>query len=81
MCVFLTILKKGKKHLSECFLFLRHAGVGGTDSGVEILWNPLFFFLMLWLIALMGSLFGSRGGRGVEGVALYSYAVIVVEEG
>jgi len=30
---------------------------------------------------LMGSLFGSRGGRGVEGVALFSYAVIVVEEG
>ncbi len=28
MCVFLTIFKKGKKHLSECFLFLRHAGVG-----------------------------------------------------
>ncbi len=28
MCVFLTILKKGKKHLSGCFLFLRHAGVG-----------------------------------------------------
>jgi len=29
----------------------------------------------------MGSLFGSRGGWGVEGVALFSYAVIVVEEG
>ena len=28
MCVLLTILKKGKKHLTECFLFLRHAGVG-----------------------------------------------------
>ncbi len=48
---------------------------------MEILWNPLFFFLMPWLIALMGGLFGSRGGRGVEGVALFSYAVIVVEEG
>ena len=54
---------------------------GGTDSGVEILWNPLFFFLMLWLIALMGSLLGGRGGWSVEGVALFSYAVIVVEEG
>ena len=30
---------------------------------------------------LMGSLFGSRGGWVVEGVALFSYAVIVVEEG
>ena len=56
VCVFLTISKKGKKHLSECFLFLRHAGVGWTDAGVEILWNPLFFLLMPWLIALMGSL-------------------------
>jgi len=36
---------------------------------------------MLWLVVLMGSLFGSRGGRGVEGVALFSYAVIVDEEG
>ena len=39
VCVFLTILKKGKKHLSECFLFLRHAGVGvnrcwGGDLGI-----------------------------------------------
>ncbi len=30
---------------------------------------------------LMGSLFGSRGGWGVEGVASFSYTVIVVEEG
>jgi len=29
----------------------------------------------------MGNLFGSGGGWGVEGVALFSYAVIVVEEG
>jgi len=29
----------------------------------------------------MGSLLGSRGGWVVEGVALFSYAVIVVEEG
>jgi len=29
----------------------------------------------------MGGLFGSRGGWGVEGVASFSYAVIVVEEG
>ena len=36
---------------------------------------------MLWLIALMGSLLGGRGGWSVEGVALFSYAVIVVEEG
>ena len=42
MCVFLTILKKGKKHLSECFLFLRHAGVGQIDAGVEISRNLLF---------------------------------------
>jgi hypothetical protein len=40
-----------------------------------------FSFLMSELIFLMGSLFGSRGGRGVEGVALFSYAVIVVEAG
>ena len=33
------------------------------------------------LIALMGSLLGGRGGWSVEGVALFSYAVIVVEEG
>ncbi len=56
-------------------------GWGQIDAGVEIVWNPLFFFPMPWLIILMGSLFGSRGGRGVEGVALFSYAVIVVEEG
>ena len=49
--------------------------------GWGILWNLLFFFLMLWLIALMGSLLGGRGGWSVEGVALFSYAVIVVEEG
>ncbi len=42
VCVFLTILKKGKKHLSECFLFLRHAGVGQIDAGVEISRNLLF---------------------------------------
>ncbi len=36
---------------------------------------------MPWLIALMGSLLGSRGGWGVEGVALFSYAVIFVGEG
>jgi len=48
---------------------------------VEILWNLLFFFLMPSLIFFMGSLFGSRGGWGVEGVALFSYAVIVVGEG
>jgi len=35
---------------------------------------------MPWLIALMGSLLGSRGGWDVEGVALFSYAVIVGEE-
>jgi len=29
----------------------------------------------------MGSLFGSRGEWPVEGVALFSYVVIVVEEG
>jgi len=29
----------------------------------------------------MGSLFGSRGGWGGEGVALFSYAVNVVGEG
>ena len=39
VCVLLTILKKGKKHLTECFLFLRHAGVGvnrcwGGDLGI-----------------------------------------------
>ena len=28
-----------------------------------------------------GESFGSGGGWGVEGVALFSYAVIVVEEG
>ena len=33
------------------------------------------------VIALMGSLLGVRGGWSVEGVALFSYAVIVVEEG
>jgi hypothetical protein len=49
--------------------------------GSGILWNLLFFFLMPWLIALMGSLLGGRGGWSVEGVALFSYAVIVVEEG
>jgi hypothetical protein len=36
---------------------------------VEILGNLLFFFLMSLLIALMGYLFGSRGGWIVEGVA------------
>ena len=40
LCVFSELfLKKGKKHLSECFLFLRHAGVGvnrcwGGDLGI-----------------------------------------------
>ncbi len=33
------------------------------------------------VIVLMGSLLGGRGGWSVEGVALFSYAVIVVEEG
>ena len=42
MCVFLTISKKGKKHLSECFLFLRHAGVGGIDAGVETVESSVF---------------------------------------
>ncbi len=32
-------------------------------------------------LADMGGLFGSRGGWDVEGVALFSYAVTVVEEG
>ena len=39
---FLTISKKGKKHLSECFLFLRHAGVGGIDVGVETVESSVF---------------------------------------
>ncbi len=42
------------------------------------------FFVFLpdvLLIALMGRLFESRGGWSVEGVALVSYAVIVVGEG
>ncbi len=56
-------------------------GWGQIDAGVEISRNLLFSFLMSKLIFLMGSRFGSRGGRGVEGVALFSYAVIVVEEG
>ena len=40
LCAFYELfLKKGKKHLSECFLFLRHAGVGvnrcwGGDLGI-----------------------------------------------
>jgi hypothetical protein len=42
VCVFLTISKKGKKHLSECFLFLRHAGVGGIDVGVETVESSVF---------------------------------------
>ena len=46
VCVFLTILKKGKKHLSECFLFLRHAGGGGEQMLGWRSWNLLFFFLM-----------------------------------
>ena len=35
-------------------------------------WNLLFF---------LPNLFGSGGGWGVEGVALFSYTVIVVGEG
>ena len=42
MCVLLTILKKGKKHLSDCFLFLRHAGMGQIDTGVGILESSVF---------------------------------------
>ncbi len=44
--------------------------------------NSLFFFSNVLLIAFNGaSVSGSRGGWGVEGVALGSYVVIAVEEG
>ena len=34
MCIFLTILRKGKKHcVVYMLLFLRHAGVGRVDQG------------------------------------------------
>ncbi len=55
--------------------------VGGIEAGVGILGEFLFFLLNVLVIALMGCLFGSRGGWSVEGVALVSNAVIVVGEG
>ncbi len=51
-------------------------GSWGGDLG-----ESLFFFSNGLADILMGSLLGSRGGWGVEGVALVSYVVIVVEEG
>ena len=45
---------------------------------MEILESSVF--LPNDLIYLMGNLFGSGGGWGVEGVALFSYAVIVGKE-
>ena len=48
---------------------------------MEILESSVFLPNDLADIYLMGNLFGSGGGWGVEGVALFSYAVIVVEEG
>ncbi len=54
-------------------------GWGQIDAGVEIVESSVFLPNVL-AIYLMGSLFGSRGGWGVEGVALFSYAVIVGEE-
>jgi hypothetical protein len=50
--------------------------------GWGILGNSLFFFPNVLLIAFNGaSVSGSRGGWGVEGVALGSYVVIAGEEG
>ena len=43
--------------------------------------SSVFLLNVLADIYLMGSLLGSRGGWVVEGVALFSYAVIVVGEG
>ncbi len=68
MSVFLTILKKGR-NINLNVSFPEACRSGGTEAGVGILGNSLFFFLMSSLIALMGCLFGSRGGWSVEGVA------------
>ncbi len=54
---------------------------GKIDAGVEIVECYVFLPNVLADIYVMGSLLGSRGGWVVEGVALFSYAVIVVEEG
>ncbi len=42
-CVcFLNYFREGEETLSECFLFLRHAGVGQIDTGVGILESSVF---------------------------------------
>ncbi len=56
-------------------------GWGKIDAGVEIAESSVFLPNVLAKIYVMGGLLGSRGGWVVEGVALFSYAVIVVEEG
>ena len=62
---FLNYFKEGKKHLSECFLFLRRAGVGELRLGWGILGNSLFFLPNVLVIALMGRLFLGAGEDGV----------------
>ena len=54
---------------------------GELRLGWGFLRNSCFFLLNVLVIALMGCLFGSREGWSVEGVALVSYAVIVVGKG
>ena len=55
--------------------------MGGIEAGVGILEEFLFFLPNVLVIVIMGCLFGSWEGWSVEGVALVSYAVIVVGEG
>jgi hypothetical protein len=52
------------------------------EAGVGNLGEVFVFLLNVLLIAFNGaSVSGSRGGWSVEGVALVSYAVIVVGKG
>jgi hypothetical protein len=55
--------------------------VGGIEVGVGIIGEFFVFLLNVLVIALMGCLFGSRGGWSVEGVASVGNAVNVVGKG